>query len=918
MRTINFNPFKAIMLAILMVGLPLATNAASEQPLTAKTTQEISKPVMNDQFNMWLYTKYDPDSGYVQLYMQYFNPQLQTDPQSQIIERKLTNSPSNKSMPTWGPFLTQDFTVQNTLPLLSSNTRRKTPNYYFMALVTNPGGSGSLNTGGDQKGDGSTTTGKEMVCPGNQGMLFYYLSNSTGDPHDNNIHLGCMSGLLANGTGPSLPRPRFVDVPLSGFGPLTSFLVNELDSAGSNTFKYARPVIEPVAQIMQDGPQYEIADYFALVFTDAAGKLHFMLHDAVQYVPGSTSVSNELLVFDPNTGALQTPHPYYWNPGADTHFYREPSFAKDDGKIIMVIDRQNKGAADQLASFSYAGNHKAVLSVANPDLTLTAPVMKQYSSKTRDILVTAQNTNTGYKGLVLLRTTVMPPIGATDPRLMNWCDKTITITDIQHKRQNPHMRLINGEDWHLVYDLEQQDTYNDIYSLVIPKDSLDGYACNATNIPVALTSGFLFNPAPTEVQLTCTDENQFPAIMQNGTFDAPLYHDANFQLQANPRRDVVFMKTAIDGSGTQLVNVYDIENPMTCHDTCFETADGTPIVDNNGVQDGDGIADICEDLCTVAGLTANPNGDWDRDGIVNSDDNCPCSFNPTQHDPDGDGVGETLQSSNENGCDNCPGVSNPADIDNNGDGIFDSLDSDRRQTDTDNDGYGDTCDVAVNPCGETDTDSDGVNDLCDNCKVIPNLDQADDDNDGIGNACETVIPDPVNPCGETDTDDDGINDGCDNCKVIQNEDQQDDDNDGIGNACEATPQKPDPIPNVCSSDDTDGDGVFDQLPAGINALCDNCQNDANGDQLDSDGDGIGDVCDNCPFDANADQFDEDGDGIGDACKQNEQVVVPGPNYWMQGGPCSLSFWNGGTNWPILMQIILLGLPLVVTRIRRRK
>ena len=43
--------------------------------------------------------------------------------------------------------------------------------------------------------------------------------------------------------------------------------------------------------------------------------------------------------------------------------------------------------------------------------------------------------------------------------------------------------------------------------------------------------------------------------------------------------------------------------------------------------------------------------DMDDDGWLNSEDNCPCLYNPAQLDSDGDGLGDD--------CDNCPHTYNP-------------------------------------------------------------------------------------------------------------------------------------------------------------------------------------------------------------------------------------------------------------------
>lgn len=252
--------------------------------------------------------------------------------------------------------------------------------------------------------------------------------------------------------------------------------------------------------------------------------------------------------------------------------------------------------------------------------------------------------------------------------------------------------------------------------------------------------------------------------------------------------------------------------------------------------------------------------DVDSDGVSNSQDNCPCKYNPDQSDRDGDGRGDV--------CDNCPDKANP-----------DQLDSDY-------DGKGDSCDncrYRYNP-DQLDSDGDGVGDSCDNCKFHPNPNQLDADLDGIGDECDEDIdgdgiinedenwdvgdmdgdhimnmddncPINYNP-DQLDSDGDGIGDACDNCPYIANPNQEDADNDGYGDACDS---------------DRDGDGVPDAN--------DNCPDVPNPDQLDTDCDGMGDACDpdrdgdgvpnesdNCPDMFNPDQQDTNQNGIGDMCE----------------------------------------------------
>lgn len=67
---------------------------------------------------------------------------------------------------------------------------------------------------------------------------------------------------------------------------------------------------------------------------------------------------------------------------------------------------------------------------------------------------------------------------------------------------------------------------------------------------------------------------------------------------------------------------------------------------------------------------------------------------------------------------------------------------------------------------------------------------------------------------------------------------------------------------------SDSDGIQDNL--------DNCPNDANADQLDTDGDGLGDVCDP----------DDDNDGIEDF--RDNCPLVPNPEQEDSDGECAVA------------------------------
>jgi hypothetical protein len=103
-------------------------------------------------------------------------------------------------------------------------------------------------------------------------------------------------------------------------------------------------------------------------------------------------------------------------------------------------------------------------------------------------------------------------------------------------------------------------------------------------------------------------------------------------------------------------------------------------------------------------LDTNLLADDDHDGIPNSVDNCPSTFNPGQLDTDKEGLGDA--------CDVCP-------------------------NDPSNDADGDSF------CGNVD-----------NCPSVANPDQSDSDGDGVGDACDSCL----------DADHDGVCFGADLCE----------------------------------------------------------------------------------------------------------------------------------------------------------
>jgi hypothetical protein len=180
----------------------------------------------------------------------------------------------------------------------------------------------------------------------------------------------------------------------------------------------------------------------------------------------------------------------------------------------------------------------------------------------------------------------------------------------------------------------------------------------------------------------------------------------------------------------------------------------------------------------------------DADGVPDSLDNCPTSYNPDQSDADGDGVG--------NACDNCMVVSNSNQQNSDGDGFGDACDN---------------CDFLANP-SQSDADGDQAGDVCDNCPSMTNPTQSNMDADGFGDVCDLCPLDPGN-----DSDNDFIcagslfnppkTAGNDNCPLVPNPSQADTNGNGVGDACEGT----------CNVRvDAGGTGDYTTIQAALDAL----------------------------------------------------------------------------------------------------
>ena len=183
-----------------------------------------------------------------------------------------------------------------------------------------------------------------------------------------------------------------------------------------------------------------------------------------------------------------------------------------------------------------------------------------------------------------------------------------------------------------------------------------------------------------------------------------------------------------DTDGDSDPNYLDNDDDEDGRQSCDEDANGNGDPSDDDT-DGDGDVNYLD-----KDDNDGPLGDPDNDGVVNRDDNCPTDANPDQADLDGDDEGDVCADDVDG-----DGVLNPEDncyIGNRreialDDAVTDIDVSNADQTDINDDGIGDAC--------QLDSDGDGWPDVDDNCVDHPNPGQEDMTTDGEGDACDHDI-----------------------------------------------------------------------------------------------------------------------------------------------------------------------------------
>jgi hypothetical protein len=411
-------------------------------------------------------------------------------------------------------------------------------------------------------------------------------------------------------------------------------------------------------------------------------------------------------------------------------------------------------------------------------------------------------------------------------------------------------QLINGA---LKYLLNTSSNTTDTFGFRVGDGS--AFAASASTMTVSVTT----NPClPDPNSAGCLAADSDGDGLTNAQEDA-LHTDRN-----NPDTDGDGINDGAEVGG----------NPSQPTDT---DNDGIPDVleRGNGDADGDGVpdaSDLDSDNDGIPDAVETNNGlprDTDNDGIPDHLD----------RDSDADGIPDALEAGQNGGTPlDTDGDGDPdyLDRDSDDDGIPDALEADLSGHDTDGDGIDDAFDADTT--GEPDMNGDGVGDSAslrdlDHDGQPDHLD-TDTDGDGILDTAEGGL-------SGNDSDNDGIDDAMD----PQSTGGSDTDGDGIDDSYALPDSDGDGVPDT-SDLDSDNDGVFDVIEAGLidrdrDARADAGQTpvstprDADGDgmpdyvDLDSDGDGTFDI-----VEGGFERFDGDGDGSIDAGADSDGDGIP--------------------------------------------